>query len=74
MGEATLQLNKQISINRNAKAGWENMIKHFREFCTGPSFSIQVSEMFNGARYSNNKFVLQSGRNHLIGETTGRSL
>ena len=55
MEETTLPLHKQIKIYQEAKTGCENMLKHFREVCSGSFFSIQVTEIFNDTGYSNNK-------------------
>ena len=55
MEETTLPVHKQIKIYQEAKTACENMLKHFREVCSGSFFSIQVTEIFNDTGYSNNK-------------------
>ena len=49
-----IPLHKWIDIHQETKTGWKNMVRYFREVCTGSTFSIQVREIFNGNGYSDN--------------------
>ena len=48
VGETTLSLHKRINLHRRAKYGCKYVIKHFKDFYAGTSFSVLIIELFAG--------------------------
>ena len=53
VGETVPWLHKRININRTAKSDCEHMINKFWNDCVGPSFSVQILEIFEDNGYVN---------------------
>ena len=45
----------RINFHRMAKSGCEYVIKHLKNVCVGTSFSFQITVVFSGIGYKNNK-------------------
>ena len=53
--ETTFQLHEIINLHKRAKSGCEYIIKRFKYVCVGASFLVQITEVFPGTWYKNNK-------------------
>ena len=45
----------RINLHRMAKSGCEYVIKYLKNVCVGTSFSFQITVVFSGIGYKNNK-------------------
>ena len=54
-GETTLSLQKRMNIHSKGKFGYKHLIKHSKNNCAASSFIVQISEIFPGIGYRNDK-------------------